>query len=77
MIRITYDPSVNAAYTSTSRASQLEPGRDTIVVETPTADGELNMDWKDGKLVGIEDSPTRPGSCIGTFSMRPSGPRAR
>ena len=53
MIRITYDPSVNAAYIYLTGVA-LEPGRDTIVVETPTADGELNMDWKDGKLVGIE-----------------------
>ncbi len=45
---------MNAAYIYLTGVA-LEPGRDTFVVETPEdSAGDVNMDWKDGKLVGIE-----------------------
>ncbi|WP_353320527.1 DUF2283 domain-containing protein [Mycobacterium sp.] len=52
-MRITYDTGADAAYIRLTDAA-LEPGRESLVVETPTSNGELHLDWKDGKLVGIE-----------------------
>jgi uncharacterized protein YuzE len=53
-IRIKYDPDADAAYIHLTNVA-LDPGRDTIEVETPeNSTGMVNMDWKDGKLVGIE-----------------------
>lgn len=53
-MRITYDPFALAAYIYLTDA-ELEPERDTIEVETPPGvGGSVLIDWKDGKMVGIE-----------------------
>ncbi|WP_375491438.1 DUF2283 domain-containing protein [uncultured Jatrophihabitans sp.] len=53
-MRITYDREADAAYIYLTDA-RLAPGRDTIDVEVPDdATCEVFLDWKDGRLVGIE-----------------------
>lgn len=53
-MRVTYDPAANAVYIYLTD-DQLEPGRDTITVASPRGVfGGVNIDWKDGKLVGVE-----------------------
>lgn len=53
-MHITYDPVADAAYIQFTGTS-LEPGRDTVAVEGPAdAQGEVIIDWKNGKLIGIE-----------------------
>ena len=32
----------------------LEPGRDSVMSEVPMGSGWIVLDWKDGKLVGID-----------------------
>ena len=44
----------NAAYIYLT-GEPLTPGRDTVSCELPDdARGTANMDWKDGKIVGLE-----------------------
>ncbi|MEU5852634.1 DUF2283 domain-containing protein [Saccharopolyspora shandongensis] len=52
-MRITYDPEVDAAYIYLTDV-ELEPGIDTIPLEAPDGSAMVNMDWKDGKIVGLE-----------------------
>jgi uncharacterized protein YuzE len=54
-VRITYDPQVDAAYIYLT-GEPLTPGRDSVVCDLPDGSGGLTvvMDWKDGKIVGIE-----------------------
>jgi uncharacterized protein YuzE len=53
-VRIEHDPEVDAAYIYLTDA-ELAPGRDNTIVDVPDdADGHVILDWKDGKLVGIE-----------------------
>jgi len=53
-VQITYDPTANAVYIHlTSEA--LTPGRTTIPASLPPgSEGFIALDWKDGRLVGIE-----------------------
>ncbi len=51
-MRITYDPKVDAAYIYLTDV-ELAPGRHTVPLETP-APAMVNMDWKDGRIVGLE-----------------------
>jgi uncharacterized protein YuzE len=60
-VRITYDPAADAVYIHLTGDS-LTPGRTTIQARTPPgAEGFVALDWKDGRLVGIEilDASTR------------------
>jgi uncharacterized protein YuzE len=60
-VRITYDPAADAVYIHLTGDS-LTPGRTTIQASTPPgAEGFVALDWKDGRLVGIEilDASTR------------------
>lgn len=50
-VRLTYDEAADAAYLELTTA-ELTPGRLTIPCESPA--GRLIVDWKDGKLVGLE-----------------------
>ncbi len=53
-MRVKYDSSVDAAYVYLTN-EPLTPGRDTISSEGPEeAQGEVILDWKDGRLVAIE-----------------------
>jgi uncharacterized protein YuzE len=54
-MRISYDSEVDAAYISLT-AEPLMPGRDSIPCATPDDQrgAIVVMDWKDGKIVGIE-----------------------
>ena len=53
-MRITYDPDADAACIHLT-GDPLTPGRTTIQAQMPTGtDGFIAMDWKDGRLVGIE-----------------------
>ena len=53
-MRITYDRAANAAYIFLTDAD-LDTGRDTVIAQTPEhANGTAILDWKDGRLVGIE-----------------------
>ena len=59
--RITYDPAANAACLYLT-GDPLTPGRTTLRAPMPPgADGFVALDWKDGRLVGIEilDASTR------------------
>lgn len=47
-MRITWDREVDAAYLYLT-SIELAPGRDTVDV-----DGSVLLDWKDGRIVGIE-----------------------
>ena len=60
-VRITYDPAADAAYIHLT-GQPLTPGRTTIQAPTPPGtEGFIALDWKDGRLVGIEilDASTR------------------
>jgi len=60
-VRITYDPAADAIYIHLT-GQPLPPGRTTIQASTPPgAEGFVALDWKDGRLVGIEilDASTR------------------
>ena len=53
-MRITYDPAADAVYIHLT-SQLLTPGRTTIQAGTPPAvPGFIALDWKDGRLVGIE-----------------------
>lgn len=53
-MQITYDPQADAAYFSFTE-TVLDPGRDSIPLEVPRGvDAMVIMDWKDGKIVGLE-----------------------
>jgi uncharacterized protein YuzE len=54
VMRMTYDREVNAFYLRLTD-EQLPPGRDSVPVSSP--DGTqawVVMDWRDGKIVGLE-----------------------
>ncbi len=53
-MRITYDAAADAVYIYLT-GDRLTPGRTTIQAGTPSAvEGFIALDWKDGRLVGIE-----------------------
>jgi uncharacterized protein YuzE len=53
-VRITYDPAANAACIHLTEHA-LTPGRTTLQAPMPPGtSGFIALDWKDGKLVGIE-----------------------
>jgi uncharacterized protein YuzE len=53
-VRITYDPDANAVYIHLT-GDPLTPGRTTLQAPMPPGtDGFIALDWKDGRLVGIE-----------------------
>jgi transposase len=53
-VRITYDPDADAVYIHLT-SQPLTAGRTTIQAEMPPgSDGFIALDWKDGRLVGIE-----------------------
>src|SRR5262245_32351619 len=53
-VRVTYDPEADAAYIYLTE-EQLKPGRDSIPVGTPEGtQAMVVMDWKDGKIIGLE-----------------------
>jgi uncharacterized protein YuzE len=56
-VRVTYDRSVDAAYIYLTDI-ELQPGRDTVPCGTPGggpgAEAMINLDFKDGKIVGLE-----------------------
>lgn len=47
-MRITWDRTADAAYLELT-STELTPGRDTV-----DAGGSVLLDWKDGRLVGVE-----------------------
>lgn len=83
-MRITYDPEANAAYIYFTD-DPLMPGRDSMPLQDVLSErGEMVvMDWKDGKIVGLEVlgassfaacRPTRSGrsarEALGSPSLR-------
>jgi uncharacterized protein YuzE len=53
-VQITYDPEADAAYIYLTD-EQLPPGRDSVPVDPPEGiPADIVLDWKDGKLVGLE-----------------------
>ena len=53
-MRISYDPSVDAAYIHLTDEA-LIPGRYSIPCETPEGvDAMVILDWKNGRITGIE-----------------------
>jgi uncharacterized protein YuzE len=53
-VRITYDAAADAVYIYLT-GQPLTPGRTTIQAGTPSdIEGFIALDWKDGRLVGIE-----------------------
>jgi uncharacterized protein YuzE len=53
-VRITYDRRADAVYIHLT-GDQLPPGRTSIQAETPPGvKAFVVLDWKDGRLVGIE-----------------------
>jgi len=53
-MRVTYDHEADAAYIYFTDA-ELVPGRDTVILDVPPGvQAMVNMDWKDGKIVGVE-----------------------
>ena len=53
-MRITCDAAADAVYIYLT-GEPLTPGRTTIQAGTPPAiDGFIALDWKDGRLVGLE-----------------------
>jgi uncharacterized protein YuzE len=53
-VRITYDPDADAAYVYLTD-EKLLPGRDSVPVDPPEGlQAIVVIDWKDGKLVGLE-----------------------
>ena len=60
-MRITYDPAADAVYIHLT-GQPLTAGRTTLQAPTPAGtSGFIALDWKDGRLVGIEilDASTR------------------
>jgi len=60
-VRITYDPAADAVYIHLT-GQPLTAGRTTLQAPTPAGtSGFIALDWKDGRLVGIEilDASTR------------------
>jgi uncharacterized protein YuzE len=60
-VRITYDPAAEAVYICLT-GDRLTQSRTTLQAPTPPGiSGFLALDWKDGRLVGIEilDASTR------------------
>jgi uncharacterized protein YuzE len=60
-VRITYDPAADAVYLHLT-SGPLSPGRSTTQASTPPGtEGFVALDWKDGRLAGIEilDASTR------------------
>jgi uncharacterized protein YuzE len=60
-VRITYDPAAGSVYIHLT-GQPLAPGRTTIQASMPSGTGGfVALDWKDGRLVGIEilDASTR------------------
>ena len=53
-MRVTYDPSADAVYISLTE-EPLSSGRDSVPAAAPPGvDAFVVLDWKDGRLVGIE-----------------------
>jgi uncharacterized protein YuzE len=53
-VRITYNPAADAACIHLT-SDPLAPGRTTLQALTPPGtSGFIALDWKDGRLVGIE-----------------------
>jgi uncharacterized protein YuzE len=53
-VRITYDAAADAVYIYLT-GQPLTPGRTTTQADTPPSiDGFIALDWKDGRLVGLE-----------------------
>jgi uncharacterized protein YuzE len=53
-VRITYDAAADAVYIYLT-GKPLTPGRTTIQAGTPPGiEGFIALDWKDGRLVGLE-----------------------
>jgi uncharacterized protein YuzE len=53
-VRITYDADADAVYIHLT-GDPLTPGRTTIQADMPPGtEGFIALDWKDGRLVGIE-----------------------
>ncbi|MDT0263101.1 DUF2283 domain-containing protein [Jatrophihabitans lederbergiae] len=53
-MRITYDRDANAAYIHLT-GDELGAGRDTVIAAAPQGSSATAiLDWKDGRLVGIE-----------------------
>ena len=53
-MRITYDPEADAVYIYLT-GDPLSPGRTTLQAQNPPGtEGFIALDWKDGRLVGIE-----------------------
>jgi uncharacterized protein YuzE len=53
-VRITYDAAADAIYIHLT-GQPLTPGRTTIQAPTPpSVEGFIALDWKDGRLVGLE-----------------------
>jgi len=60
-VRITYDPAADAVYIHLT-SGPLSPGRTTTQAPAPPGiTGFIALDWKDGRLAGIEilDASTR------------------
>jgi uncharacterized protein YuzE len=65
-VRITYDPDVDAAYIYLTD-EQLPHGRDSVPVDPPEGmRADIVLDWKDGKMAGLEVLWTRPCSSTPT-----------
>ena len=68
-VRITYHPAADAVYIHFT-SGPLTPGRATLQAPTPPGtSGFIALDWKDGRLVGIEILEPAPASAT-TLSMR-------
>jgi uncharacterized protein YuzE len=53
-VRTTFDPYADASYIALTDLS-LEPGRHSLECLVPDGSrGQVILDWKDGRLVGIE-----------------------
>ncbi|GAA1254182.1 DUF2283 domain-containing protein [Prauserella halophila] len=53
-MHIEYDPEADAAYLYLTD-NELAPGRRIVELETPPGiSGPVIMDWKDGKITGVE-----------------------
>jgi len=56
LVRFTFDPMADAVYVYLT-GEPLLPGRDSVVCDEPESRGNgltVVMDWKAGKLVGVE-----------------------
>ncbi len=53
-MRVSYDPEADAAYIYLTD-DVLMPGRDSVACEAPEGEQAIVvLDWKDGKIVGLE-----------------------